>query len=826
MNDKSVIMNLLSFELRDFAIRLNLIDGERKKLDRELLLSALRFLNKIANSAIDDDNRQLAMITVSLIWTHCHEEDKDTLRQIISPTLSYIGFSPSNKMMDESLKNHGIYSYYGSYFDKLKIVADELKNKITINNNDYILTEFQHDLWDAIDNNKIIGISAPTSAGKSFLLYLKTIQLLGKGATKIVYVVPTLSLISQVTTDLSNLFKIHKIKKIDILNSFEEGRENFVYVLTQERAISVFSQENIDSLDLLIVDEIQNIERADNDNNDRAKILYDVLMDVRTDIQVEKIILSGPRLKNIGGLSFDIFGEISEEKKTDVPPVLSITYSVSQESDIYYINQYSPFSLRPISLPIININLIKGMGASQYNSAFNSYLHGILKKLNDDSNIIFSPTTRQARKSAKEYCEVSPLISTTKLESLSSYLKNSVHKHYELAEFVSYGIAYHTSRIPMHVRKSIEHAVSKCYIKNLFCTTTLMQGVNLPANNIIIRNPNLFVRKGETSAKLSPYEFANLRGRAGRLLTDFVGRTIVLDENSFESHREENETLFSNEYKEIKTGYHDLYLRDIDYINEKLDNSSLVSTNNSKSIITYIRQMCFRHGSDALSRLNNVGIFLDDSYVKNITSGLGNISVPREIILQNRYWDPFDLNELYSFIKKTNVYIPSAIFKVDLCNIFLSWLKIMRDRFNYYFERYIGKIHDDKFLFGIAKSAEGWVRENSLSEILENRFPTYNNELHESLDKEIDKLTKHVSFGLPMLLKPVADICDSSSIISQIELGLYSEISRYLSDRGVPRETAIKIRKFHTERKLQNLELDKIKNELNEWEIQHISHLL
>lgn len=826
MNDRSIILSLLSFELDDFAIRLNLITGERKKLNRDLLLNALNLLNKIANSTNNDDNRQLAMITIALIWTHCNENDKDTLRQILSPTLSYIGFSPSNKMMDESLKNDGVYSYYGSYFDKLKIIADELKNKITINQKDYILTEFQHDLWEAIDNNKIIGISAPTSAGKSFLLYLKTIQLLGKGATKIVYVVPTLSLISQVTTDLSNLFKDHNIRGVDILNSFEEGKENFVYVLTQERAISVFSQESIDSLDLLIVDEIQNIERADSENNDRAKILYDVLMDVRTDVEVSKIILSGPRLKNIGGLSFDIFGEISEEKKTDVPPVLSLTYSVSKKSDIYYINQYSPFSSLPISTPIQNVDLIKGIGASQYNSAFNSYLHSILKKLNDDSNIIFSPTTRQARKSAKEYCEVFPMIATTKLESLSLYLKNSVHKHYELAEFVNYGVAYHTSRIPMHVRKSIEYAVSQSYIKNLFCTTTLMQGVNLPAKNIIIRNPNLFVRKVETSVMLSPYEFANLRGRAGRLLTDFVGRTIVLDENSFESHREENETLFSNEYKEIKTGYHDLYLRDIDYINEKLDDSSLVFTSNSKSIITYIRQMFFRHGHEGISRLNNVGIFLDELYIKKIISGLEDISVPRQIVMQNRYWDPFDLNELYLFITKTNMHIPSAIFKADLCDVFLSWLKIMRDNFNYYFVRYIGQVHDEKFLFGIAKSAEGWVRENSLCEILENRFPTYNNELHENLDKEIDKLTKHVSFGLPMLLKPAADISDSSSVISQIELGLYSEISRYLSDRGVPRETAIKIRKYHSENKLQALDLKRAVIELNEWELQHISHLL
>ncbi|HED1539884.1 TPA: hypothetical protein R4T01_006012, partial [Klebsiella oxytoca] len=143
MNDKNVIFNLLSFELRDFAIRLNLINGERKKIDRELLLNALRLLNKIANSDTSDDNRQLAMIAISLIWTHCNENDKDTLRQIISPTLSYIGFSPSNKMMDDSLKNDGIYSYYGSYFDKLKIIVNELKNKVTINKKDYILTEFQ-----------------------------------------------------------------------------------------------------------------------------------------------------------------------------------------------------------------------------------------------------------------------------------------------------------------------------------------------------------------------------------------------------------------------------------------------------------------------------------------------------------------------------------------------------------------------------------------------------------------------------------------------------------------------------------------------------------
>ncbi|MBB6454872.1 replicative superfamily II helicase [Salirhabdus euzebyi] len=73
-------------------------------------------------------------------------------------------------------------------------------------------------------------------------------------------------------------------------------------------------------------------------------------------------------------------------------------------------------------------------------------------------------------------------------------------------------------------------------INKVVCTTTLMQGVNLPAKNIITRNPNLFIKAKSAgdNPKLTGYEFSNLRGRAGRLMNDFVGRSIVLDEPAFE----------------------------------------------------------------------------------------------------------------------------------------------------------------------------------------------------------------------------------------------------------------------------------------------------
>ena len=55
----------------------------------------------------------------------------------------------------------------------------------------------------------------------------------------------------------------------------------------------------------------------------------------------------------------------------------------------------------------------------------------------------------------------------------------------------------------------------------------------MPAQNVFIRNPHLYVKKQKQSSELTNYEMANLRGRAGRLLKDYIGRTFVMDEDEF-----------------------------------------------------------------------------------------------------------------------------------------------------------------------------------------------------------------------------------------------------------------------------------------------------
>src|SRR5262249_47919563 len=113
---------------------------------------------------------------------------------------------------------------------------------------------------------------------------------------------------------------------------------------------------------------------------------------------------------------------------------------------------------------------------------------------------------------------------TAPQSALSALAGEAVHQSYVLAECVKRGVAFHYSHMPTQVRRAVEHAVSRGEITFLVCTSTLLQGVNLPANNIFIFVPE----KGH----LKPLESTDswtLAGRAGRLLREFHGNIFLID---------------------------------------------------------------------------------------------------------------------------------------------------------------------------------------------------------------------------------------------------------------------------------------------------------
>lgn len=115
-----------------------------------------------------------------------------------------------------------------------------------------------------------------------------------------------------------------------------------------------------------------------------------------------------------------------------------------------------------------------------------------------------------------------PESQNTELHELAKYIRKSLHKLYGLADLVEKGIAFHFGGLPQEIWNRIEHQFKIGNIKYLFTTSTLLQGVNLPAKNIFLLT-NKLGRK-----IMSSLEFNNLIGRAGRHSKELYGNVFIV----------------------------------------------------------------------------------------------------------------------------------------------------------------------------------------------------------------------------------------------------------------------------------------------------------
>jgi len=692
------------------------------------------------------------------------------------------------------------FSFGENLMNQFAVTIAQIKNEIKVSNSIFLLTDFQKDIWESIEKNSLIGISAPTSAGKSFLILLKAIDLIQKKSGVVVYVVPTLSLVSQVISDFRKLLDDFQLIDYTLETTYNNtsATPNSIYVLTQEKAIAAFSQsENpFGSIRLLVIDEIQNVEKVADSDDQRSKVLYDLMIELRNSSQIDHIIISGPRIIKIDELGANVFGINSEKKETDASPVLNLTYSISKKKEDYYFNVYSDLLEKSQQIKITNKESIQGYGKVQYNDNYLDYLSNFLSSLgNDESTLIFSPTSTTCNKMASHIAKNIIGKDDKFLNELAEFISATVHPMFTMVETIQKGVAYHHGKLPFHVRVLIEDGIRKKNIKTIICTTTLLQGVNLPVQNIIIRNPNLFIAKNETSSKLSNYEIANLRGRAGRLLKDFIGRTYILDELSFQENATKQLELFKDASKELEVGYGKKYQAHKEKIKKDLENNVGSTTDNQdySFLTTYLRQTVLRYGLFSQVYLSRVGIILSDAEMNRIFESLSKLEITKAICAKNRYWDPIDLNNLY---QKRNLFqLPTSVTEFRLSYTIKALLQAIKDNFPVYYFKYFGIENlfrkDGSEIDRILQYSiltENWLKEKSLAEIFSDGF--YDSS--EKIDDTINFVQNKISYGLPLLLKPLYDIKELEGMFTRfIELGAYKPLTRKLIELSIPRETAI-----------------------------------
>ncbi len=94
------------------------------------------------------------------------------------------------------------------------------------------------------------------------------------------------------------------------------------------------------------------------------------------------------------------------------------------------------------------------------------------------------------------------------------------------AEALEAGVAAHHAGMVPPFREAVEACFAEALVKVVFATETLALGINMPARSVIIEEVTKFGGRGHQ--ELTPGEYTQLTGRAGRRGIDEVGYAAVL----------------------------------------------------------------------------------------------------------------------------------------------------------------------------------------------------------------------------------------------------------------------------------------------------------
>lgn len=400
-------------------------------------------------------------------------------------------------------------------------------NTVPINGAPVALTDYQKQLWDSLPTTSALAVSAPTSAGKSYVVIEHLCrQAEQHGQFAAVYIAPTRALLSEVHQKIQLRLKDREDIRISTVPSLDPlQRTCQVFVLTQERLQVLLSIWGT-AFNIVVVDEAQNLS-----DQARGMILQDCLQTVMSRNSATQLVMLAPGATGLPELARAIGVQALRSALTGVSPVLQNRIVVTKVR-----GQPNEMRLQLLRGPEERVeigNLVSSLGLD--NKA--TRLAAVALELGgDEGSLVYETGPREAEKTAlqlmNELRRKHPDPRFQSLLELSKFIEAHIHPEYQLATMVAHGVAYHYGRMPSLLREAIESSFKQIHggLRYLVCTTTLAQGINLPARNVFIDTP-----KRGRGQSLDPALLWNFAGRAGRLGQDVVGNVFLLDYDEWDS---------------------------------------------------------------------------------------------------------------------------------------------------------------------------------------------------------------------------------------------------------------------------------------------------
>lgn len=355
-------------------------------------------------------------------------------------------------------------------------VAYEFHRPVTLTKNnensgmqDIVFHRAQANIFRHLMNGESVILSAPTSFGKSLII---DAVIATEKFNNIVIVVPTIALIDETRRRLVRFSKSYKI----ITHGTQKPSKKNVYVLTQERVVD---NPNLNAVDFFVIDEFYKLHP--NIDESRAATLNHAFYKLSR--MARQFYMLGPNIREIP----DGFPERFECRfiRTDYTTVVSEMHSIRVPS-----------------------------------ADEEKKLSQLCSKLKEKT-LIFCGSPGRARKVAQRLFEDLSEEGDITLQEASEWVGAQYHPDWIVAKALRAGIGVHHGRMPRALAQLAVRLFNEGKLRFLICTSTLIEGVNTKARNVVIYD-NTIARK-----KYDHFTFNNIRGRSGRMFQHFIGHVYV-----------------------------------------------------------------------------------------------------------------------------------------------------------------------------------------------------------------------------------------------------------------------------------------------------------
>ena len=359
-------------------------------------------------------------------------------------------------------------------------------------------------------NEPYFSYSAPTSLGKSYIMRTFIREQIAKGRQcNFAIIVPTKALINETTEKLTEVLGPElKEKNYRIVTSAGamalEEEHNFIFAMTPERLLYLLILMKDIPIEYLFIDEAHKISKKDG----RSAFYYKVVDMLSQRSTPPHIIFASPNIPN--------------------PEVyLQLIPDVANRENYKIATKFSPVNQEKFLIDFKRFELHYYNEATQKLTKYCSFpedkgLLDFVHELGEGArSIVYSNSKDNVVEYALQYAAQLQPLHDSDLDVLAQDIRQDVHGDYYLADIVEKGVAYHMGYLPSTIRARIESLYKDGKIHTLFCTSTLLEGVNLPADN-------LFITSHKNGGDMSPVDFRNLMGRVGRIEFNLYGNVFLV----------------------------------------------------------------------------------------------------------------------------------------------------------------------------------------------------------------------------------------------------------------------------------------------------------